>query len=336
MAINERTVRLARQARGELALTISGALTPVQERYVAVAEDASRRLRRLLAQEAEELATGTLSLRTIRDRERAEAVLRAARTGLDAAGASAQTTLLDTATREVVPLAVDYETAMTASQLPPELRGFGTTISPTTIEALVDRAEDRARYFARLGERTVAELEDVLTTGIAIGENPRRAATRLTARAERALNRAGSSAARIMRTEMLDVYRNADLASRVSHTDVVPGWTWYSAGDFNTCASCWAMHGETFPAEMPGPDDHPNGRCVAIPLVRPDLALDGVPPAPTRDELWSRLSRSEQRQVLGERRLQLLDSGTPWSAFSTRVTDTDWRPYRIATPVSQL
>jgi SPP1 gp7 family putative phage head morphogenesis protein len=335
VAVNRRTVTLAGDAREALRLTVNGTLTPVQQQYVAIAEEATRQLRTLLAKEAEQLAAGQLSLSTIRERERAEAIIRAARTALDRAGAATQTTLTNATTRQVIPLAVDYERAMVASQLPPELRGFGTTINPSTLEAVVQRAAERATYFRDLGPRTIAELEAVLTRGIAIGQNPRVAARQLTAAAERTLNRAGSSALRIMRTEMLDTYRNADLASRLSHDDVLVGWTWYSAGDFNTCASCWAMHGETFPAGMPGPDDHPNGRCIAIPEVRADLALD-VPAAPSRDELWSRLSRSQQLGVMGPERLRMLDEGRPWSAFSKQVPEGEWRAYRVATPVSEL
>jgi SPP1 gp7 family putative phage head morphogenesis protein len=335
VAVNRRTIALAGDSREALRLTVNGTLTPVQRQYAELAEDATRRLRTLLVKEAEELAAGQLSLSTIRERERAEAIIRSARTALDRAGAAAEVTLRNATTREVIPLAVDYERAMTASQLPPELRGFGTSINPSTLEAVVSRSAERAAYLRDLGPRTIAELEQVLTRGIAIGQNPRIAARQLTAAAERALDRAGSSALRIMRTEMLDTYRNADLASRQSHADVIVGWMWYSAGDFNTCASCWAMHGEIFPADMPGPDDHPNGRCIAIPQVREDLALD-VPPPPSRDELWNRLTREQQLNVMGSKRLALLDDGTPWSAFSTRVDPGEWRGYRVATPVSQL
>jgi SPP1 gp7 family putative phage head morphogenesis protein len=174
-----------------------------------------------------------------------------------------------------------------------------------------------------------------IVDGIVVGQNPRDAARDLMRRVGRALDGGISRAERIMRTEMLDGYRNANSVVTVANADVVGEVEWYAAADDRTCSSCWAMHGERFPVGTPGPDDHPNGRCVFIPVVRSDLAGD-FPMGPSKDELWARLDERQRLRVLGPTRYELTGGGPPPRDFSRQVPAGDWRAYRVATPVREL
>ena len=335
MAANQQTIAVANLARDDLRLVVNGTIGPVEREYVGIIERTSRELARLLQAEAEALAAGTtLSTRTITEKARLQSIVDGARTGLAAAGNAAEVRLVNAATGELLPLAYDYTTGMVATQLGPT--AWGATVNPTTVAAVVARTEARARYLRDVSANTVGNVERALQRGVLMGDNPRLVAQRLTAIVRQALTAAGHSALRIMRTEMLDTYRNADLAVREANADVLQGWEWHSAADERTCVSCWAMHGEQFPNTVPGPDDHPNGRCVAVPVVLDRLAFD-LPPAPSRDQLFARLTPSQQLQVLGPTRARLLAEGMPWSRFSRQMPASDvWRAYRVATPVSQL
>lgn len=335
MAANTQTIAVANRARQDLRLVVNGTVTPIEREYVAIIERTSRELAALLRQEAAEAAVGaTLSADTITRKARLQAIVDAARTNLAAAGGTAEARLVNAATGELLPLAYDYTTGMVATQLGPA--AWGASINPTTIAAVVARTEARARYLADVAPNVIGNVEQALQRGVLVGDNPRLVAQRLTNVVRQALTQAGHSALRIMRTEMLDTYRNADYAVREANADVLQGWEWHSAADERTCVSCWAMHGEQFPNTVPGPDDHPNGRCVAVPVVLDRLALD-LPPAPSRDELFARLSRAQQVQVLGPTRARLLDEGMPWQRFSRQVPASElWRGYRVATPVRDL
>jgi len=244
-------------------------------------------------------------------------------------------TARSTVTGELVPMAVDYENAMIRSQLPPEARAFGVRVSPEALEAVVSRADDRLRYLRRMTEQTARTVNRTLTDGIVAGDNPRTAARTLMRRVNGALNGGAVRAERIMRTEMLDAYRNAHAVIQNANRDVVEGWEWYASADDRTCASCWAMHGEQFPNDVPGPDDHVNGRCARVPVVRADLRAD-FPEGPSKEELWGRLSEQQKRQVLGPTRYELTGGGPPPPSFSTQVPAGEWRSYRVATPVREL
>jgi len=334
--IPERTVTLARLQRGDVNLTVERAIRGAVGEYVRVADEAQATLARILRQEADLLAAGQrLSVETLRQQERARNVLLAVQDRLAALAEAGQVAARDAITGELVPLAVDYENALIRSQLPPAAQGFGVRVSPEVLEAVVARSEDRLRYLRNMTEDVARTVNRTLTDGIVVGDNPRDAARTLLRRTQRALNGGIVRAERIMRTEMLDAYRNAHAVIQNANRDVVEGWEWWSSADERTCAACWAMHGERFANDVPGPDGHPNCRCARIPVVLPSLAGD-YPAGPSKDELWDRLTDQQRLRVLGPTRYQLTDGGPPPPTFATQVPAGEWRSYRIATPVREL
>jgi SPP1 gp7 family putative phage head morphogenesis protein len=330
------TVALVEGQRQAVNLTVDRAVRSVVDEYVRVADRVSRQLTRLLLDEAATLQAGQrLSLNMLRERERAERLLLTVQNQLATLAEQGQLVARSTVTGELVPLAVDYENAMIRSQLPAELRTFGTSVSPEALQAVIVRADDRVRYLRRMSEETARVVNRTLTDGIVAGDNPRAAARTLMRRLNGALEGGRVRAERIMRTEMLDAYRNANAVIQNANRDVVEGWEWWASADDRTCSACWAMHGERFPNDVPGPDGHPNCRCARVPVVLPSLAGD-FPMGPSKDELWGRLTEDQKRNVLGPTRYELTGGGPPPPSFATQVPAGEWRSYRIATPVRDL
>jgi SPP1 gp7 family putative phage head morphogenesis protein len=334
--IPARTVVLVGQQRVDVALTVDRAVNGAVREYVRVADEAQALLARLLRREADLLTAGqTLNLEGLRQRERAQRLLLTVQDRLAALGETGQVAARNAITGELVPLAVDYENALIRSQLPANLQGFGVRVSPEVLDAVISRADARLGYLRNMTADVARTVNRTLVDGIVVGANPRDAARTLLMRAGRALNGGIVRAERIMRTEMLDAYRNANAVIQNANSDVVEGWEWWSAGDERTCASCWAMHGEQFPNDVPGPDDHPNGRCARIPVVLRSLAGD-FPMGPSKEDLWGRLSEPQKLRVLGPSRYELTGGGPPPASFAQQRESDGWRTYRVATPVREL
>jgi len=334
--IPARTVVLVGAQRQEVNLTVDRAVRSAVSEYVRVSDEAQTLLGRLLRREAELLQSGqSLSLDQLRQQERARRTLLAVQDRLGQLGEAGQVAARNAITGELVPMAVDYENAMIRSQLPPELQTFGTRVSPEALQAVVDRADARLGYLRNVSTETARTINRTLTDGIVVGDNPRDAARTLLRRVGRAFDGGIVRAERIMRTEMLDAYRNANAVIQNANRDVVEGWEWWSAGDERTCAACWAMHGEQFPNDVPGPDGHPNCRCARIPVVLRSLAGD-FPAGPSKDDLWDRLTDQQRLRVLGPTRYELTGGGPPPRDFAVQRESAEWRTYRVATPVREL
>jgi SPP1 gp7 family putative phage head morphogenesis protein len=317
-------------------LTVDRATRSVVGEYVRVADRASRELTRLLLDEAATLQAGQkLSYDMLRQKERAERLLLIVQNELAKLAEQGALVARSTITGELIPLAIDYENVLIRSQLPPELRTFGTTVSPEALNDVIVRADSRLTYLRNMSAQTARTVNRTLVDGIVSGQNPIASARTLMRRLNGALEGGRVRAERIMRTEMLDAYRNANAVIQNANRDVLEGWAWYSSGDDLTCSACWAMHGEEFDVGVPGPDGHPNCRCARIPVVRADLRGD-FPDGPSKEELWGRLSEPQKRQVLGPTRYELTGGGPPPPSFATQVPAGEWRSYRIATPVREL
>jgi SPP1 gp7 family putative phage head morphogenesis protein len=331
-----RTTVLVAGQREAVDLAVEQTVRTVVAEYVRVSDEAQRTLARLLRREADLLAAGdTLSFDLLRQRERAERLLLTVQAELARLAEAGQVAVRNAVTGELVPLAADYQDALIRSQLPPELRTFGTRVSPEALRDIIVRSDARMGYLRNVTADVARTINRTLVDGIVAGQNPRAAARALMARVGRAFDGGLVRAERIMRTEMLDAYRNANAVIQNANADVVEGWEWYASGDDRTCTACWAMHGETFDNSVPGPDGHPNCRCARVPVVRRDLRGD-FPDGPSKEELWGRLSEEQKLRVLGPTRYELTGGGPPPPSFATQVPAGEWRSYRVATPVREL
>lgn len=175
------------------------------------------------------------------------------------------------------------------------------------------------RLLDELGPDASRATREALITGLATGQSPRVIARRVRAAFGGNLARA----LRVSRTEVLRSYREATLRSYQANDDVVSGWIWYSALGARTCAACWAMHGTKHRLNE-RLDDHPNGRCTAIPIVRG--FEEEVPSGAT---LFDQQPEEVQRKILGHAGYEVYRAGAvKLEDFVGRRRSREWGTIR--------
>lgn len=144
----------------------------------------------------------------------------------------------------------------------------------------------------RLGPALADHAIEQLTTGIALGRNPRVVARQIMGAG---LNWALTTA----RTAQLNAYREATRSTYMANSHIVSGWRWHAALSPRTCISCLAKHGTVYPVTE-RLQDHHNGRCTAIPIV-PLAQRMGIPEPRLGDsEAWFNAQpESVQRNIMG-------------------------------------
>lgn len=216
-------------------------------------------------------------------------------------------------------------------------------VDPKALDAIVRKAAGQVQSRSYpLAPRAVAAMKSELIRGIAVGDNPRVAAARMLARVEGHFNGGLTRALVIARTEMLDAHREASRAQRKANTDVLAGWTWVATLDAHNCPSCWSMHGSVHDVDEPGPLDHQQGRCTAVPAIKSwkDLGFDIDEPAsvvPDAQQVFDALPLEQQTAIMGAEKLKLLQSGQiEWADLATRRSTDGWRDSIVPTPLSTL
>lgn len=212
-------------------------------------------------------------------------------------------------------LSVEAEASMRDALVRGVARGSGTT---ATARDMVRTAQAGAA--SRLGIKSAAELD--------------RAPAAVVAQVRDAFAGGMQRAQVLARTELIDASRQATTASYLASPDVVQGWEWMATLDSRTCGACWAMHGEVF-----APDVHQEGhqqcRCTQSPLLPGDRP--GRTGLQDRDAAFQAMPRAKQLEVLGPRRLALIDQGKATLAdMATRRDNAGWRAGHYVTPLDQL
>lgn len=241
----------------------------------------------------------------------------------------------------------EAEPHILASQLPPAERAAAAVrfdrLTVTALDAIVRRTQRQITSTALPLSRSAHEaIRRELIRGIALGTGPRDVARQMLARTEGAFNGGLTRALNISRTEILDAYRVVSRASHLANADVAAGWRWHSAMDRRTCPSCWAMHGTVHPADELGPNDHQQGRCARVIILRPwsELGITAKEPPdmfPDARARFARLSERDQVAIMGATRLDLLKSGRiTWDDIPQLKTNPGWRPSYTPRPVGAL
>lgn len=187
---------------------------------------------------------------------------------------------------------------------------------------------------AEIRESMVREI----TTGMAIGRNPRDIAKRI-------YNSVGNQvedlsyrrAETIVRTESMRTYRAAQTANYRANADVVEGWCWVAALNVFTCPACLAKHLSFHPLSE-DMHSHPGCRCTAMPMVS-----DDVPDLPT-GEVWL---RDQITTPEGEKRVRKLmksperfemwrDGKVSLTDLGTTVPNRIWGASEQVTPLYKL
>lgn len=246
--------------------------------------------------------------------------------------------------------AAAWHAQITASQMPANAAADKATlvasfnrVDPAALTAIVERTTQSIRSLTLpLSVEAEAVMRAELVRGVAVGANPREAARRMVARVNGAFDGGLVRANVIARTEMLDAHRSGGRAQDVANAGVLAGWEWTAVLDRRTCASCWSKHGTRYAPEIEGPWDHQQGRCARTPVTKSwrELGFNITePPSLTPDArtVFNGLPEADQLQIMGPRRLELLQSGkADWSDLSSRRTSAGWRDSFAPTPVKDL
>jgi hypothetical protein len=214
---------------------------------------------------------------------------------------------------------------------------------PSALAAIIARASGQIHADTLpLSDEAVAAMRAALIEGIIVGDNPIPVARDMVGRVEGAFNGGLTRALTTSRTEMLDAYRAASAYIHRANADLVPAWTWYARLDSRTCAACWSRHGRTYPTTVPGPDDHPRGRCTRLPKLASwkELGIAAPEPPsllPDAEKTFNQLSRADQVAAFGPGRLELYRSGAiTWDQLATWRDTPQWRRSNQPTTVRDL
>lgn len=203
-------------------------------------------------------------------------------------------------------LGVDQAVRMIDAATPPGIGVDSIRLASDAVEQIVAQTQRETalgQLLGRLGSQAAAAVTDELVSGVALGRNPRVIASGM----RDALGGNLTRALTISRTEVMRAWRESARETYRRNADVVSGWTWWSALDRRTCASCLAQHG-TVHALDEAMATHPRCRCVAIPQPRSwrELGAAGAaePRPPETGTSWfARQPVSVQRDVLGAAKL---------------------------------
>lgn len=209
-----------------------------------------------------------------------------------------------------------------AAMAGPVVRGSFQTLPREALEDLAGFLGDGTPVAAALqarGVRTAAQIRSLLIGAVAVGENPRRAASRI----RRAAGMELVDALRIARTETMRAWRESSRRTYEANADVIRRWQWVAARSARTCAACLAMDGREFPLSEPM-GTHPNCRCVMVPV-----AGAGPPPRASAEEWLRGQPEAVQVRVLGRaKRDAWLSSVFTLSDLVGFRQDPVWGPVR--------
>lgn len=348
MSVDDTTLRLARKLRVKVGAEVDGTVRQIVQAWARAWDE----IHGVWADALMDLAKASTDGQwpapwEVARAERAQAALLAATDQIVELANFVGVTVTD-ATGRVVTATAPLEAEIIAAQMP-SLAGKRVDLA-----AQFNRLDDLA--LARIVERTAQQvtsatwalsisatdaMKRALVRGIAVGDHPERVARDMLERARGEFNGGLARALTIARTEMLDAHREAARGQHIANADVLAGWQWLAQLDKRTCPSCWAKHGSMHDLTEQGPNDHQNGRCARLPVLKSWRALGfdiDEPPSvvPDAQAVFGDLSRADQLAIMGPGRLAALDAGAPWAEMSQRRVTTGWRASYGPTPVQDL
>jgi hypothetical protein len=288
----------------------------IQSQIDALAEEMARR-------SAEETVTEQLVRRSERfqalERQMAEQVQRF---NTDAAGiiADAQATALDAGMQSA-------RFAITASY-PSAFAATFNRLNISAVEAIIGFAGDGSPLLALLMKdfgAGVNGLINALVTGVAMGQSVKQIVRAMVDGMGMGLDRA----ILIARTETQRAYRMGSV-EQYRESGVVTGFMRLVKKE-GACLGCLLLDGETFETadEL---DDHPNGRCTAVPIVRGvELPTWEKGPEWLKDQ-----PEAKQREIMGDARYELWKNGVPLEDMTSKAHDEVWGDSPRPTPISEL
>ena len=135
------------------------------------------------------------------------------------------------------------------------------------------------------------------------------------------------------RTVQLYSYREATRANYIANSDVVEGWIWHADLSPTTCAECIAMHG-TFHANDETLNDHHNGRCSMIPVVK---GFDRITEEGAGEAWFNAQPESVQRDMLGPGKYEAWKEGQfDFSQLVSTQNDPVYGEMRVEATLKEL
>lgn len=227
---------------------------------------------------------------------------------------------LDTSKLQRSAIGIAKTTAGEYAQLTANLTFFDSAATRELIGIAGD-GEPLSKHFEGIAEPVRNRMFESLFAGIATGRPNASIAKEI----KDAVGFGAARALTIARTETNRAYREA---SRKYYDDAgeVVGWRWVAALDLTTCPICWSLHGRIFKTSEKFAT-HPNCRCTMVPVFA------GDPPPTTGPDKFAKLTREQQRTILGPRRLDLYEAGAELRNFVERYTST-FGPSRRLRPIA--
>ena len=184
---------------------------------------------------------------------------------------------------------------------------------------------------AKWGEKTSRIVSERLVSGLTRGIGSRKTAREIMAALDDPLGMPLTHALRIARTETNRAFRSATKESYKRNPHIVRGWIWGANinGDPSPCLACWAMHGTKHKVDE-DLNDHPNGRCVQLPITPTfrEMGLDVDEPdnnVPTGADEFAKLPEAKQRELLGPTRYEQYAAGKlDFESLATTRHSDEW------------
>ena len=202
------------------------------------------------------------------------------------------------------------------------------TINADAIQTLLGFLDPDGPLYARLemlAPTHTATIADGLIEAIGLGYNPEKTARLF----ENLMGGGLTDALRMTRTAQLYSYREATRANFIANSDVVQGWTWWTALDANVCMACVSQHGTTHP-NSEKLDGHYNCRCAMIPYLGGEQEVSG-------EEWFNSLPEAQQREMMGPGKYQAWKDGKfSFSDLSTQHEDGVYGLMRSETSLKDL
>lgn len=177
----------------------------------------------------------------------------------------------------------------------PEIAAQFNVLPKGAIETVLAFLQPEGQLYKRLrliAPHTASLVADAITSGVALGYNPRKTAAII----QDAFGQGLTDALRQVRTVQLWSYRESARATYLVNSDVVESWLWSAhIGDSRTCMACVSQHGtEHLLSETL--NGHYNCRCAMVPVVKGfDRAI-----TETGEEWFNKQNEVTQSAMMGK------------------------------------
>ncbi len=213
----------------------------------------------------------------------------------------------------------------------PALAASWKNLNPSAIENLVSYFSTGSPLMKRLellAGTNALNVANTIIDNVALGNNPKTIAGLI----KNSLGGGLTDALRMTRTVQIYSYRESSRASYVANSDVVTGWVWMAELDDKTCEACYIEHG-TFHTNDETLNGHYNCRCSPLPVTigsENPIQESGV-------ELFSKMSESEQRALVGNSKYDLISSGKiEFQDLLTKHSDEVYGDMVAVAPIKDL